>query len=95
MLDDIKEPLPEPFIGVANLEDIGEDSSADEKNNVACTKNPNVNDDRRLFQVKKRSFSWNPSIPYDSQPNRLEEDGPVPLIFPDHFLEVQGGVVII
>ena len=33
--------------------------------------------------------------PYEQIPNRLEHEGPVPLLFPDHFYEVEGGVVVI
>ena len=36
-----------------------------------------------------------PGIQYDSQPDLLERYGPTALIFPDHFYEVQGGVVVI
>ena len=58
-------------------------------------KNPNRNDPRRFSQVYKPDFMWDPSIPYDQLPKLLDQNGPRALIFPDHFYEDMGGVVII
>ena len=62
---------------------------------AASTVNPNYRDDRKLFQRRRTDFSWDHDMPYDQQPNMLQEYGPVPLEFPGHFYEVEGGIVII
>ena len=90
--------LEETFI---ELIDVDEDIAQDEKltdnsaDNSASVSNPNKDDDRRLFQIRNVDFSWDPTIPYEQQPNRIDRDGPTALLFPDHFYEVMGGVVII
>ena len=74
-----------------------EDESINEfkiEDKSSSVQNPNKNDPRRLFLVHKE-MNWNPDTPYEQIPNRLEHEGPVPLLFPDHFYEVQGGVVVI
>ena len=84
----------DPFTDFINLENFDIDDEENEEKAVS-TMNPNEKDDRRLFQVHTADLSWNPQIPYDQQPNRLEQNGPIPLLFPDHFLEMEGGVVVI
>ena len=59
----------------------------------AATINPNKDNDRRLFQECRTKFSWDSKLPYGQQPNPI--DRPTPLLFPDHFLQVEGGVVVI
>ena len=47
----------EPFLGIINVEE--EDALFEEKDkfeNAASIKNPNMNDDRRLFQVYRPDF---------------------------------------
>ena len=83
-----------PFANFLNLADVGSDTDECDEKGVS-TLNPNQNDDRRLFQVYTTDLSWNPRIPYDLQPNRLEHNGPIPLMYPDHFLQVEGGVVVV
>ena len=89
------EPNPVSFLGIVNLEEADHCSDDDVHENAASIVNPNKDDTRRLFQVYKPEFSWNPAIPYSEQPNRLEEGGPKPLQFPDHFFEVEGGISLI
>ena len=96
-MEDLQENSDEvhPFLDLVNIfdvEDPGVDAKADP---AAATINPNYNDNRRLFQKRLSEFSWNPEIPYEKQPNVLAQHGPQPLQFPDHFYEVEGGVVII
>ena len=82
--------MVEPFTGLIDLEEIDEPSDKSES-----ILNPNKDDNRRLFQVKNVDFSWDPSIPYEQQTNRIEREAPTPLLFPDHLYQVIGGVVII
>ena len=59
------------FEGLENIDDAH--YSGDEDDSLAkntCVKNPNRDDDRKLFQVRDVSFLWNTSIPYFEQPNR-------------------------
>ena len=65
--------MVEPFTGLIDLEEI--DEPADESASIL---NPNKDDNRRLFQVKNVDFSWDPSIPYEQQTNRIEREGPTP-----------------
>ena len=90
------ESSPKLFIGHVDHED-KEELSGDEAGweNAATTCNPNKDDDRRLLQVRAGKFSQDPSIPIDEQPNNLGSSGPTELLYPDHFYEVQGGVVVI
>ena len=86
---------PRPFvelIDILEVENQEEDAKAD---SADATINPNYNDNRRLFQRRLADFSWNPDLPYDKQLNMLSQHGPVALEFPDHFYEVEGGVVLI
>ena len=84
------------FLGIQNLEEVEEvNDDLAVLDPSAWILNPNKNDDRRLFQIFKPDFSWDPSISYQDQPNRLEADGPTSLIYPDHFYEVEGGVSLI
>ena len=96
--EDIKEDvnIPQPFLGVVNIEDkeeIYDDDAVDESG--AAVDNPNKNDTRRLFQERVTEYNWNVLLPYEDQPNRLEQDGPTPLLYPDHFYQTEGGVVLI
>ena len=63
--------------------------------NSASIQNLNKDDSRRLFQVYKRDLMWDPSKSYDELPNRLEQEGPIPLDFPGHYYEVEGGISVI
>ena len=97
MLDDDKEDvLPEPFLGVVSLPDTEviykKDGSCE---SAAIVSNPNKEDDRKLFQARITEFEWDVSLPYEMQPNRLREECPSELLFPDHFYQCEGGVVII
>lgn len=86
---------PEQFLGMVNIDEPEEFPDDPENEGAASIENPNKDDNRRLFQVYKIQFDWDTSIPYSLQPNRLEQEGPIPLKFPDHFLEVEGGVSLI
>ena len=48
-----------------------------------------------MFQARTTKFEWDVSLPYETQTNRLREEGPSELLFPDHFYQCEGGVVII
>ena len=85
----------EPSIRVLNLEEGEEKDGTGIFDNSASIQNPNKDDSRRLFQVYKPDFTWDPSMPYDELPIRLEEEGPVPLDFPAHFYDVEGGISVI
>ena len=53
-MEEIKQEL---FHGIINIDDEDLPSEGDEKfENAAATKNPNLNDDRRLFQVFRPNF---------------------------------------
>ena len=83
-----------PFTQLIDLEDLDIDESHPLDKSAPIV-NPNKDDNRRLFQVRNVDFSWDPSFSYELQPNRIGREGPTPLLFPDHFYEVMGGVVII
>ena len=88
------EEEPVQFDGLVQVDIEGDDA----KNNIdasASIKNPNKDDPRRLFQVRSRPFHWNPETLYNDLPNRLALAGPTELLFPDHFYEVEGGIVLI
>ena len=96
-MEDLQEEFDEPrpffeLVDIFEVEDLRVDSKADP---AVATINPNYNDNRRLFQNRLCEFSWDPEIPYEKQPNMLAQHGPEPLQFPDHFYEVEGGVVLI
>ena len=104
MDENIDDPVEEsqPFvelIGVTDenlVEKVDSDENLVEKvDSAASIINPNSKDDRKLFHRRRTDFSWDPNLPYEQQPNMLEKYGPVPLEFPDHFYEVEGGIVII
>ena len=85
----------DPLDGVLRL-DLDNRSNAESvlKNPFgAATINPNKDDDRRLFQECRTTFSWDSKLPYSQQPNPIDQ--PTPLLFPDHFLQVEGWVVVI
>ena len=92
--EDNYELSPETFLSIEGLEEATE-SEAEGIDNSAGIKNPNRGDQRRLFQAYEPDFTLNPSTPYERLPNRLEENGPTPLTFSDHFYETMGGVSII
>ena len=94
MKEDIE--IPQPFLGAVNIEDAEEIYEEDGISEVgAAVANPNKNDTRKLFQERTVAFDWNVRLPYEDQPNRLESEGPTPLLFPDHFYQTEGGIVII
>ena len=81
-----KVELPQPFMNLLNSADFGVDGDvdvdgSDEKlDPSASTLNPNVNDNRRLFQEHRSNLlDWDCTIPVEQQPNLLEEYGPEPL----------------
>ena len=83
-----------PFFGIQSLEEVekvNDDLAVLDPS--ACILHPNRNDDRRLFQVFNPLYTWDPSNPYEDQPNRLEAEGPTILMYPDHFCEVEGGFI--
>ena len=84
----------EPSIRVLNLEGEEKDGTGI-FDNSASIQNPNKDDSRRLFQVYKPDFTWDPSMPYDELPIRLEQEGPVPLDFPGYFYDVEAGISVI
>ena len=94
-MEGLRKFSPEPFLGIGDLDEATESEGEDKADNSASVQNPNKDDPRRLFQVYEPEFMWDPSTPYDQLPTRLEENGPTPLIYPDHFYEVLGGIVII
>ena len=75
----------EQFVGVGELDEVTESEGHDEDDNAASIVNPNKNDDRRLFQIYDPEFEWDPHVRYEEQLNRLSENGPKPLVYPDHF----------
>ena len=85
----------EQFLGILHVDDIDGLSDGDVNEAAVSLKNPKKDDYRRLFQKYRMQFEWDCSIPYSNQPNRLELEGPVPLLYPDHFLEVEGGISLI
>ena len=90
----MSEEEPVQFDGLVQVDIEGDNA----KNNIdasASIKNPNKDDPRRLFQVRSRPFHWNPETLYKDLPNRLALEGPTELLFPDHFYEVEGGIVLI
>ena len=93
---------PLPFDGLINIENQDEVPDHDlggEKCDQA--QNPNLHDNRRLFQVKPKDLTWKTEngngdrIPYESQPRLLDIHKPVPLLYPDHFYEVEGGISLV
>ena len=93
MQEENEEPRPfTDLIDILEVENQEEDAKAD---SADATINPNYNDNRRLFQRRLADFSWNQELPYDKEPNMFYQHGPVPLLFPDHFYEVKGGVILI
>ena len=98
-MEEEKGELPiRPFVDIVSIEDLdeeGETCVAAPAERFVDPKNPNVNDSRRLFQERILHFEWDEKIPYIEQPNLLEHHGPVPLKYPDHFYQVEGGVVLI
>ena len=88
-----------PFVDIISIEDVDEEDEGSvieaPVDRSTDPKNPNVNDARRLFQERILHFEWENNISYDNQPNLLELHGPKPLEFPDHFYQVEGGVVLI
>ena len=92
-MEEIKQEL---FHGIINIDDEDLPSEGDEKfENAAATKNPNLNDDRRLFQVFRPNFYQDTKTQYSELANRLETEGPKPLDFPGNFYDVQGGICLI
>ena len=92
----VDELSDEQSICILNLEKSEElKDEAGLYDNSASIKNPNKDDSRRLFQVHKMDLVWDPTKPYDQLPDRLEQDGPVPLDFPAHFYDVEGGISVI
>ena len=93
--ENYNEEEPGQFLGIINMES-EEVAGNDEINDLSeDTKNPNKDDPRRLFQVYKPVSLWDCNIPYSEQSNLLENNGPVPLLFPDHFYDVEGGISVI
>ena len=71
------------------------DQTGCKEDSAAAINNPNANDNRRLYQKRVINFAWDPSKENSSQPNRLVEEGPVNLEFPEHFYECEGSVVLL
>ena len=76
---DEKLELPQPFLGVLNIESIDTDDDEEKQDPAASTKNPNYKDNRRLFQEKRHNLDWDCSIPLEQQPNLVDLYGPEPL----------------
>ena len=98
MIHDLEEKieLPRPFVGLLDREDIDSDENEEKPDPAASIINPNVNDDRRLFQEHRvYGKDWDCNIPLDQQPNLLELYGPEPLKWPDHWYQVEGGISLI
>ena len=76
---------------MSNVDENEEILSENEKG--ASIKNPNINDDRRLFQNRVFHVQLDTSIPREDQPNLLEAHGPVKLDRRGHWYEVEGSVV--
>ena len=55
MLENEDQP-PALFTGLVDLEDVVVSDDEDQGENCALQSNPNKDDDRRLFQVRKPSF---------------------------------------
>lgn len=62
---------PVLFMGIENVDDLSDSKEDAAAPDSSCIKNPNRDDNRRLFQVRDVDLQWDPSIPYDQQPNRL------------------------
>ena len=93
-VDDIVEES-QPFVDLIGVEYENDEKLVERVDSAASIINPNYSDDRKLFHRRRTDFSWDPVLPYDQQPNMLQKYGPVPLEFPGHFYEVEGGIVII
>ena len=59
----------QPFVGLLNIEEDELDHVAEEYDSAASILNPNVNDDRRLFQEKNQITDCDCAIPVNQQPN--------------------------
>ena len=71
----------EPFLGIINIEDnVDVSEIVLTKNNAASILNPNSNDNRRLFQVKRFGMKWDCSVDIKEQPDLLELYGPKDLL---------------
>ena len=97
-----KEECPVNYSGLMSIEN--QDQVMDhqaENEPSAQVKNPNKDDDRRLFQVKPTIGDWNPKdqnnvkVTMEDLPQLLEIWKPVPLEWPDHFYQVEGGICLI
>ena len=62
---------------VSNIEEEHELLQEDE--NAASVKNPNVSDNRRLYQERTFHVDWDLSISPEEQPDLLALEGPVEL----------------
>ena len=71
------------------------DQTGCKEDSAAASINPNADDNRRLYQKRVINFAWDPTKEISSQPNRLMDEGPVNLQFPEHFYECEGSVVLL
>ena len=86
----------QPFAGMIVADEPEEhDQTGCKEDSAAAINNPNANDNRRLYQRRVGNFAWDPSKEISSQPNRLVDEGPVKLEFPEHFYECEGSVVLL
>ena len=86
----------QPFAGMIVADAPEEpDQIGCKEDSAAAVNNPNANDNRRLYQKRVINFVWDPSKESPSQSNRLEDEGPVSLQFPEHFYECEGSVVLL
>ena len=88
-------PMVDSFTGIHDVEDIEFTNLEEKLCEAASVQNPNKDDNRRLFQERKAQFFWDSNVPYEEQPKRLELDGPVPLDWPGHWYQCEGGIVVI
>ena len=76
--------LAEAFADAVSFANEVEEGDVLENEKGAAVKNPNVDDDRRLFQKRFCSFDWDSNIPVEEKPCLLDLSGPVELDCPAH-----------
>ena len=77
--------VPQPFVDLLEHDNIYIDENDDNVDPAASIMNPNINDDRRLFQEHRvPELGWDCNIPVEQQPNLLDLYGPEHMQWPDH-----------
>ena len=88
---DLEPKNVEPFTDAIQMGDVDEDKGIlNENEKGASIKNPNSNDDRRVFQNRIHHVPQDTSIPREDQPDLLEAHGPLELDRPGHWYVLEG-----